>query len=132
MAGEQGLDTPVAEQGLNFSGGQRQRIAIARALLHDTPFYIFDEATSNIDVESEELIMDTVRALSGKKTVLLISHRLANVVGADQICVMDQGQIIETGTHEELITKNGRYHSLYQRQYDLEHYGMENRKGGAQ
>lgn len=132
LAGEQGLDTPVAEQGLNFSGGQRQRIAIARALLHDTPFYIFDEATSNIDVESEELIMDTVRALSGKKTVLLISHRLANVVGADQICVMDQGQIIETGTHEELITKNGRYHSLYQRQYDLEHYGMENRKGGAQ
>lgn len=132
LAGEQGLDTPVAEQGLNFSGGQRQRIAIARALLHDTPFYIFDEATSNIDVESEELIMDTVRALSGKKTVLLISHRLANVVGADQICVMDQGQIIETGTHEELIAKNGRYHSLYQSQYDLEHYGMENRKGGAQ
>lgn len=132
LAGEQGLDTPVAEQGLNFSGGQRQRIAIARALLHDTPFYIFDEATSNIDVESEELIMDTVRALSGKKTVLLISHRLANVVGADQICVMDQGQIIEIGTHEELIAKNGRYHSLYQSQYDLEHYGMENRKGGAQ
>lgn len=132
LAGEQGLDTPVAEQGLNFSGGQRQRIAIARALLHDTPFYIFDEATSNIDVESEELIMDTVRALSGKKTVLLISHRLANVVGADQICVMDQGQIIETGTHEELIAKNGTYHSLYQSQYDLEHYGMENRKGGAQ
>lgn len=132
LTGEQGLDTPVAEQGLNFSGGQRQRIAIARALLHDTPFYIFDEATSNIDVESEELIMDTVRALSGKKTVLLISHRLANVVGADQICVMDQGQIIETGTHEELIAKNGRYHSLYQSQYDLEHYGMENRKGGAQ
>lgn len=132
LAGEQGLDTPVAEQGLNFSGGQRQRIAIARALLHDTPFYIFDEATSNIDVESEELIMDTVRALSGKKTVFLISHRLANVVGADQICVMDQGQIIETGTHEELIAKNGRYHSLYQSQYDLEHYGMENRKGGAQ
>ena len=132
LAGEQGLDTLVAEQGLNFSGGQRQRIAIARALLHDTPFYIFDEATSNIDVESEELIMDTVRALSGKKTVLLISHRLANVVGADQICVMDQGQIIETGTHEELIAKNGRYHSLYQSQYDLEHYGMENRKGGAQ
>lgn len=132
LAGEQGLDTPVAEQGLNFSGGQRQRIAIARALLHDTPFYIFDEATSNIDVESEELIMDTVRALSGKKTVLLISHRLANVVGADQICVMDQGQIIETGTHEELIAKNGRYHSLYQSQYDLEHYGMENRKGGTQ
>ena len=85
LRSEQGLDTPLAEKGSNLSGGQCQRLALARALLHDSPVYIFDEATSNIDVESENDIMELVHTLAKEKTVLLISHRLANVVGADRI-----------------------------------------------
>ena len=86
-----------------MSGGQRQRMALARALLHDSPIYIFDEATSNIDVESENDIMEQIIALAKTKTVLLISHRLANVVGADQIYVLEKGQIVEVGQHESLL-----------------------------
>ena len=129
LQGEEGLDTMIAEQGQNLSGGQRQRIAIARALLHDTPFYIFDEATSNIDMESEEMIMETVCKMAGHKTILLISHRLANVVKADKIYVMEQGRVAESGTHEELIQNNGVYAKLYQSQQELENYHMQ--KGGA-
>lgn len=125
---ENGLDTRIAEQGLNLSGGQRQRIALARALLHDTPVYIFDEATSNIDVESEELIMDTIHKLAGHKTVLVISHRLANAVDADMIYVMEEGKVAEAGKHGELMQKDGLYRSLYQNQQDLENFGV---KGGA-
>ena len=80
---QQGLETPLTEKAGNLSGGQKQRLALARALLHDTPVYIFDEATSNIDMESEEMIMEVIRELAKTKTVLLISHRLANVVDAD-------------------------------------------------
>ena len=124
LQGEAGLDTKIAEQGLNLSGGQRQRIAIARALLHDTPFYIFDEATSNIDMESEEMIMSTIRTLSGHKTVLLISHRLANVVDADKIYVMEQGKIVEEGSHSEMTARGGTYAHLYNSQQELENYHM--------
>lgn len=117
-----GLEAPVAEKGSNFSGGQCQRLALARALLHDTPVYIFDEATSNIDTESEEQIMDVIRGLAGKKTVILISHRLANVVDSDRIYMLGSGQILETGTHQELMQAQGAYQKLYQAQFELEQY----------
>lgn len=125
---QKGLDTPVLEQGGNFSGGQRQRLALARALLHDTPVYIFDEATSNIDMESEEMIMKVIRELSGTKTVLLISHRLANVVESDRMYMMEQGRLMQSGTHEELIKEEGAYRNLYNSQKELEAYGRKERK----
>lgn len=130
LRSEQGLNTPVQEKGSNFSGGQCQRLALARALLHDSPVYIFDEATSNIDVESENDIMALIRELAetGEKTILLISHRLANVVSADRIYVMDAGNVTEQGTQEELLSQNGTYAKLWNAQQSLENYG----KGGAQ
>lgn len=119
---QQGLDTLLAERGSNLSGGQCQRLAIARALLADAPVYIFDEATSNIDVESEEAIMKVVNKIASKKTVLLISHRLANVVNSDIIYMMDSGRIVEHGNHEKLMKNvNGPYYQLYMSQYNLEH-----------
>lgn len=105
LQAQNGLDTMLEEQGSNFSGGQRQRLAIARALLHDTPMYIFDEAASNIDVESEDQIMEVIRELAKTKTILFISHRLANVVASDQIYMLENGQITESGTHGELMKK---------------------------
>lgn len=123
---EKGLDTPLAERASNLSGGQCQRLALARALLHDSPVYIFDEATSNIDVESENDIMREIHALAKTKTVILISHRLANVVGSDNIYVMDKGNIVESGNHEVLLQKNGVYAKLWNAQQSLENYG----KGG--
>ena len=90
---QQGLETPLTEKAGNLSGGQKQRLALARALLHDTPVYIFDEATSNIDMESEEMIMEVIRELAKTKTVLLISHRLANVVDSDCIFMLEKGRI---------------------------------------
>ena len=125
LQAQQGLATPVAEKGGNFSGGQCQRLAIARALLHDTPVYIFDEATSNIDAESEEMIMDVIRSLASAKTVLLISHRLANVVDSDRIYMLKDGMAEETGTHEMLMKRNGEYAKLYRSQMELEQYGKE-------
>ncbi|MCD7863150.1 MAG: ABC transporter ATP-binding protein/permease [Lachnospiraceae bacterium] len=122
---ENGLDTQLTEQGNNLSGGQRQRLALARALLHDSPVYIFDEATSNIDVESENEIMAQIHALEGKKTVILISHRLANVTGSDCIYVMESGSVAESGTHEELLKQNGVYCSLWNAQQSLENFGRE-------
>ncbi len=121
LRGEQGLDTPLAEKGSNFSGGQCQRLALARALLHDTPIYIFDEATSNIDVESENDIMQTLRALTKTKTVLLISHRLANVAQSDAIYLLQGGNIAEHGTHSALLAAGGQYHTLWHTQAALEH-----------
>ncbi|MDE7223902.1 MAG: ABC transporter ATP-binding protein/permease [Acetatifactor sp.] len=120
---ENGLDTLLAERASNLSGGQCQRLALARALLHDSPVYIFDEATSNIDVESENDIMQEIHALAGEKTVLLISHRLANVTNSDSIYVMDKGNIVENGRHEELLAKGGVYAGLWDAQQSLENYG---------
>ncbi len=123
LRSEQGLDTKLLEQGSNLSGGQRQRLALARALLHDSPVYLFDEATSNIDVESENDIMEQIHALAGKKTVILISHRLANVVDADRIYVLDQGRVAEQGTHAQLLQRQGTYAALWNAQQSLENYG---------
>ncbi len=125
LQAQQGLATAVAEKGGNFSGGQCQRLAIARALLHDTPVYIFDEAASNIDAESEEMIMETVCALAETKTVILISHRLANVVKSDRIYMLKNGLAAEMGTHEMLMQRNGEYAKLYRSQMKLEQYGKE-------
>lgn len=118
----QGLDTLLAEKGANLSGGQCQRLALARALLHDSPIYIFDEATSNIDVESENDIMALIRELARTKTVILISHRLANSTGADRIYVMDGGRVVQSSTHAALLAAGGRYAELWNAQQQLEHY----------
>ncbi|RAQ30799.1 cysteine ABC transporter ATP-binding protein [Hydrogeniiclostridium mannosilyticum] len=125
LQSEKGLDTPLTERASNLSGGQRQRLALARALLHDSPVYIFDEATSNIDVESENDIMSEVHKLAETKTVILISHRLANVVKADNIYVMDGGKIAENGSHEQLLKKHGLYEKLWTTQQALENYGKD-------
>jgi ABC-type transport system involved in cytochrome bd biosynthesis fused ATPase/permease subunit len=122
MKSEDGLDTRIQEKGANLSGGQCQRLALARALLHDSPVYIFDEATSNIDVESENDIMEQIHKLAETKTVILISHRLANVAGADQIYVMERGCVVENGTHEALLAAAGTYQKLWTAQQELENY----------
>ena len=123
LRGKKGLDTPLLERAANLSGGQCQRLALARALLHNSPVYLFDEATSNIDMESENAILAEIQALAQTKTVLLISHRLANVTRADHIYVMEQGNVVEQGTHEKLCQAGGRYQQLWQAQMVLEHYG---------
>ncbi len=120
-----GLSMEITEKASNLSGGQKQRMALARAILHDSEIYIFDEATSNIDVESENKIMEVIHMLSKSKMVILISHRLANVVKADQVLVMKDGKIIETGTHEELMSNQKYYHNLYSSQKELEKYTEE-------
>ena len=117
-----GLDAPVAEKGSNLSGGQRQRLALARALLHNSQMYIFDEATSNIDVESEDVIMQQVHQLAQSKMVLVISHRLVNVKNADQIVVMQCGRVVGSGTHQELLARNDEYKRMTQAQTELENY----------
>ena len=122
---EQGLDTPLTERGSNLSGGQRQRLELARALLHDTPVYLFDEATSNIDVESENDIMAEIHALAGRKTVILISHRLANVTVSDNIYVLDGGTLAGQGTHDALLRAGGAYARLWDAQQALENYAQE-------
>ena len=122
---EKGPDTALMEKASNFSGGQCQRLALARALLHDSPVYIFDEATSNIDVESENDIMNEILSLTKTKTVILISHRLANVVKADTIYVMTKGQVAESGSHKELLRNGAVYEKLWTAQQSLENYGKE-------
>lgn len=125
---QDGLQTQLLEKASNLSGGQCQRLVIARALLRtDSAVYIFDEAASNIDVESEELIMNVIHELAKIKTVLLISHRLANVVKSDQIYFLKDGEIKESGKHDELMSQNGAYRHLYESQMALENYG----KGGV-
>ena len=117
---DNGLDFEIAEAGGNLSGGQKQRLALARGLLHDSRFYIFDESTSNIDVESEEVILEQIKELAKHKGVLMISHRLANVVSSDKIFVLEKGQLKEDGTHEELLTMHGIYSTLWETQQSLE------------
>ncbi len=119
---EAGLDTVIQEKAGNLSGGQCQRLGIARALLADAPVYIFDEATSNIDADSEEIIMNVVHEMTKTKTVLLISHRLANVTDSDMIYMLKGGAIAESGTHEELMKLDGSYRHLYESQMALENY----------
>lgn len=125
LKSENGLDTVIDEKASNISGGQRQRLALARALLHNSRIYIFDEATSNIDVESENDIMAQIAELAKSKTVILISHRLANVVDADNIYVMQDGNTVESGTHTELLKNNSVYAKLYNSQIQLENYTKE-------
>ena len=125
LRAEQGLDTPIQERASNLSGGQRQRLALARALLHDSPVYLFDEATSNIDVESENDIMAEIFRLAKTRTVILISHRLANVEKADRIYLLDKGSVVEEGTHAGLLARDGLYARLWTAQKTLEEYAGE-------
>lgn len=125
LSEQDGLDTKLNQQGSNFSGGQRQRLAIARALLHNTPIYVFDEVTSNIDAESENDIMTIIHNMAKIKTVILISHRLENVVGSDKILLLDKGKIEESGTHSELMSFNKKYKLMYSTQAELEKYAKE-------
>ena len=120
LRGEKGLDTLLAENAANLSGGQKQRLALARALLHDSAVYIFDEATSNIDADSENDIMEQIFELAKTKTVIVISHRLANTAKADMIYAMEKGDVRECGTHDELVQKNGLYAKLWNAQQSLE------------
>ena len=122
-----GLDMQVTERGSNLSGGQRQRLALARALLKNSKVYIFDEATSNIDAESEADIMRVIYGLKGSHTVIVISHRLANVVNADEIVFLHHGMIAEQGNHAVLMARNGEYASLFRHQQELENIRKENR-----
>ncbi len=122
---EGGLDMQLNERASNLSGGQKQRLAMARALLKDSGVYIFDEATSNIDIESEEMIMSVIRELAKTKSVLLISHRLANVVNSDDIYMLKDGIIVESGTHDELIANKKAYADMYENQMKLEKYKEE-------
>jgi ATP-binding cassette subfamily C protein len=125
LKNEQGLNTQVKEGGSNFSGGQRQRIAFAQMMLKEAPIFILDEATSNIDAESENQIMDQVHQLKENQSIVCISHRLKNIVDADWIYVLEKGCIAEEGRHEELLRKNGVYANLYNTQKELEAYVMK-------
>ena len=110
---EKGLDTVIGERGVKLSGGQRQRISIARALLADPKIIILDEATSNLDTESESYIQKSLQMLMKDRTTFVIAHRLSTIQQADQILVIEEGNIVERGKHKELIDKKGRYYDLY-------------------
>lgn len=125
-----GLQFNVLEEAANLSGGQAQRLALARALLHDASIYIFDEATSSIDMESEAAILKVIRELAGTKTVIMISHRLANVVGSDVIFVLKDGYLEAKGAHPALMQKSGTYKKLYTEQKSLEELSEKGEKGG--
>jgi ABC-type multidrug transport system fused ATPase/permease subunit len=117
---EKGYDTVVGERGVRLSGGQRQRVAIARAILADPRILILDEATSSLDSESEALIQDGLKSLRQGRTTFVIAHRLSTIRSADQILVLEHGEIVERGTHDELLAHVGRYRQLYEKQYRFE------------
>lgn len=112
-----GYDTVIGERGLKVSGGQRQRVAIARAVYKNPPILIFDEATSQLDTESEKLVQEAINNLMKGRTVIVIAHRLSTVMHADKIVVIDKGKIIDMGTHEELFAHNALYKKLYEMQF---------------
>jgi subfamily B ATP-binding cassette protein MsbA len=118
---EKGYDTIVGERGVRLSGGQRQRVAIARAILADPRVLLLDEATSSLDSESEMMIQDGLRSLRQGRTTFVIAHRLSTIRSADQILVLEGGEIVERGTHDELLAVGGRYRQLYDKQYNFEH-----------
>ena len=126
-----GLDMPIAPDAANLSGGQRQRLAIARALLRNTPIYVFDEATSSVDAESEAVILDTIHELAQSATVIMITHRMANAVTADQVVVFDHGRVAETGTHAALMARGGVYADLFRAQQVIEHVGHRSIAGAS-
>ena len=113
-------DTIVGERGVKLSGGQRQRVGIARAILADPRVLILDEATSALDSESEQMIQDGLRRLRAGRTTFVIAHRLSTITSADQILVLEHGEIVERGNHTELLAKSGRYRDLYTRQHRIE------------
>lgn len=119
---QEGLDTKLTSNAGNLSGGQKQRLSLARALLHNTPVYIFDEATSNVDAGSEEIIMNVIHELAKEKTIILISHRLANVVKSDNIFMLKDGNIVESGVHSELMANKSAYENLFTEQMNLENF----------
>ncbi|HET8670678.1 MAG TPA: ATP-binding cassette domain-containing protein, partial [Candidatus Saccharimonadales bacterium] len=111
-----GYDTLVGERGVKLSGGQKQRVVIARAILKDAPIMLFDEATSALDSESEKIIQQALPAILGRRTAIVIAHRLSTVAGLDRIIVMHDGKIVEQGPHDKLLKLKGRYYSLWQKQ----------------
>lgn len=127
----EGLDMPIAPDAANLSGGQRQRLAIARALLRNTPIYVFDEATSSVDAESEAVILNTIHELAQSVTVIMITHRMANAVTADQVVVFDHGRVTETGTHTALMARGGVYADLFRAQQVIEHVGHRTAAGAS-
>ena len=125
-----GLDTKLTSNAGNLSGGQKQRLSLARALLHNTPVYIFDEATSNVDAGSEEIIMNVIHELAKEKTIILISHRLANAVKSDNIFMIKDGNIVESGVHSELMANKSAYEKLFTEQMNLENFSKRREEMG--
>ena len=124
MARPDGYQTMVGEGGSTLSGGEKQRISIARALLKDAPIVLLDEATASLDPENEVLIQQAISALVAEKTVIVIAHRLQSIMSADNIVVLDEGQVAEQGTHEELLKRNGIYARLWAEQSQAASWGL--------